>query len=403
MRRLTLLLLALVASLASSQSVQLAGHAAATFGVAVGGTLPVAAAEVALTLSGEVGSGFFPDASYSASIVAGYDAASGSSTLELDEARVTAYLGELELSAGKLRRAWGSTDGVNPVDVLNPHDMSFPPEQGKVAVPMLHGVYYADGVSIELALLPVFVPSTLPGPAWRPTFSPDLPQGVTVVGVLPAEERRPAAELNNVQFGVRASMQLSRFDVSATYFRGFRSEPTMSARLEPAGAPGQMLLQPILSYDRVNVLGLDFSGVIGDVVLRGEAAYTIAETPGDAAATGSDSLQAVLGGEYLIPGGPRTVLQAIYDYSAPTQVSDSSSSLKFMTALLYEPTNRTQVEVGWVQSLDGSGLFKPSLTYSFADGVRGEAVGYVFYGGAGTEFGDFRENSQLRLSLVYDF
>ncbi len=403
MRRLIILSLTLIASLATSQAVQLGGQAAVTFGVAVDGTLPVAAAEAVLTLSGEVGSGFFPDASYSATILAGYDAATGDSTLELDEARVTAYLGDFELTAGKLRRAWGSTDGVNPVDLLNPRDMRFPPEAYKVAVPMLHGIYYADDVNIELALLPMFVPSTLPGPAWRQAPAPELPPGVTLAGILPLEEHRPAAELSNVQFGLRATMQLSRFDVSATYFRGFRSEPTINARLEPGAAPGQVLLQPVLSYDRVNVLGLDFSGVVGDVVLRGEAAYTIADAPTAGAAAGSDSLQAVLGGEYLIPGGPRTVLQAIYDYTAPTNGSSSTSTLKFMTALIYEPTNRTQVDLGWVQSLDGSGLLMPGLTYSFADGVRGEATAYVLYGGSGTEFGDLSENSQLRLSLVYDF
>ena len=292
MRRLIILSLALTVSLANSQAAQLGGHAAVTFGVTVDGTLPVAAAEVALTLSGEVGSGFFPDASYSATTLASYDAATGGSTLELDEARVTAYLGDFELTAGKLRRAWGSTDGVNPVDLLNPSDMRFPPEASKLAVPMLHGIYYADGMNIELALLPVFVPSTLPGPAWRPTVSPDLPPGITLVGTLPALEHRPEAELSNVQFGVRAGMPLARFDVSATYFRGFRSQPTVSARLEPTATPGQMLLQPILSYDRVNVLGVDFSGVVGDVVLRGEAAYTIADAP---AAGGVTPLLLLLG------------------------------------------------------------------------------------------------------------
>lgn len=403
MRLATLLTLLLTLTLGAAQSVEIGGRAAATFGVTVEGDLPLAAAELALTLKGEVGAGYFPDAAYRATLLTGYDAATGGAWAELDEAVVTAYLGQVELSAGKQRRSWGSTDGVNPVDVLNPRDLTFPPDARKLAVPMLHADVYASDVRVELALLPVFTPARLPGESWRPALTPELPPGVSVVEVFPPEENRPAAEIGNVQFGVRGTLDLGGFDVSGTYFHGFRTQPTMSAHVEPGDAPGQVRLQPVLDYERVHLLGIDFSGAVGDVVLRGEAAYGIpVGSSGPGGSAGSHSLQAVLGGEYLIPGGPRTVIQAIFDYST-AEGAPAQTTYKLMTALTYQADARTNLDLGWVQSLDGSGLVMPGISYAFADGVTGEAKAYVFYGGAGSEFGGWRANSQLRAGLIYAF
>jgi len=77
--------------------------------------------------------------------------------------------------------------------------------------------------------------------------------------------------------------------------------------------------------------------------------------------------------------------------------------VKFMTALSYQAGTRTLLQMAWMQNLDGSGAVVPQVSYSFADGVTGEAGAYVFYGGAGTEFGDWSENAQLRLGLAYAF
>lgn len=383
---------------------QLGGSADATFGVALDGSLPIAAAEVELRASGEIGSGLFPDASFTVALQGGYDAASGTVGVGVDVAHATLYLGEVDVTVGKQRVTWGSTDGVNPVDVLNPRDLSFPPGSDKLAVPMLYAsIYAAEDFRVQAALVPVFTPPILPGPDWR-AAPPAPPPGATIVGQLPPEDQLPEAELGNVQFGVRATALLGDFDVSATYFHGFRNQPTLSARLEPTNTPGQFLLQPVISFDRIDLFGLDFSGVVGDVVLRGEAAYTFTGDPdGVSPIIGNHSAQVVLGAEYLIPQGPRTVVQAIFDYGAPDAGEESDLNLKFMTGLAYQADARTQLDLGWMQNLDGSGAVLPTVSYTFADGVVGTASAYVFYGGDGTEFGGWRENSQLRVGLNYAF
>ena len=400
--------LALFGSASAQVAVDIGGSVEAHFGVAVDGTLPVTAALLDLTLSGEIGAGLFPDASFSATLEAGYDASSGDMWLGLDEAYGDLYLGDVDLSVGLRRLSWGSTDGVNPVDVLNPRDLSFPPAARKIAVPLLHASYYPSReVRLEAVVVPVFTPSELPGERWRaaqmPAASAPVP-GVNVVGSLPPEVQLPGAELGNVQFGVRLTGLLNGGDVSATYFHGFRNEPTPHATLVPGEAPATFMLQPLLSYDRIDLIGLDFSATIGEVVLRGEAAYVFTGDPtGSDPAIGNHSLQAVLGGDYLIPGGPRAIVQGIFDYRAADAGESAETTFKTMTALSYQAGARTQLDLGWLQSLDGSGALLPSVGYTLADGVTGEASAYVFYGARGTEFGGWRENAQLRLALKYSF
>ncbi len=385
----------------------LGGRAEATFGVAIDGTLPIAAAELELRMHGEAGSGYFPDAIFEASFIGGYDAAVVDGTyLRLGDAYVTLNLGDLTLSAGQKTVSWGSTDAINPVDVLNPRDLSFPLAGEKLPVPLVQATYYVDDTfKVEGVVLPAFIPSQPPGQRWQVAPAMTLPPGVQIVERRAPIEERPELALENVQFGVRASAALNAWDVNLSYFHGFRSLPTMQATLEPTGTPGQFALQPLLSYDRIDVIGLDFAGVIGPVVLRGEAAYTItADGAGTDPAIGNHSAQAVLGGEYAFSGGPRVVVQGILDYTAPDAgLGEADLDLKFMTALSYQASSRTQLKMAWLQSLDGSGAISPQASYSIADGVTAEASAYVFYGGDATEFGDWKDNSQLRVGLAYAF
>ena len=383
----------------------LGGAVGVRFGVAVDGSLPVAAARLELDAKGETGSGLFPDASFNASLLARYDAAAATTEMRLGDAYATLYLGDLELSVGQQTVAWGTTVGINPVDVVNPRDHSFPPESDKLPVPMVHASYYAGGaVTIEAVLVPALVPSVPPATAWQPSQPGPPTAGASIVGRLPTREVLPAVEVGNVQFGVRTTVKLDALDVSATYFHGFHSMPTVHATLVPGPRPGTYLLQPVASFDRVDVVGVDASAVVQDVVLRGEAAYTFTADPnGIDPAIGNLSWQAVFGGEYAFPSGPRAIVQGVLDVTEPDAGKDPTARFKTMTMLSYQADARTQIDVGWMQDLDGSGSLQPRLSYTFADGVVGHADGYVFYGVDDTEFGGWRDDTQVRLGLTYSF
>src|SRR5690606_16579511 len=138
-----------LASLAPTASAQaafhLGGHLSTRLGVDVEGDFTVAEVCAELEGRGEVGSGFFPDAVFLVEAGACYDAAAqagsqgGVPTDVLDllfpapdpfrvwlgEAYATVYLGRAELSVGRQTVAWGSADALAPLDVVNPHDLSY--------------------------------------------------------------------------------------------------------------------------------------------------------------------------------------------------------------------------------------------------------------------------------------
>lgn len=426
--------LALTTAGLAQVSFDLGGELSTKVGVDVGGTFTVAEACLALQGKGEVGSGFFPDAIFFAEAGACYDAAAAAGpqggvptdpldalyptsdpfSVELGEAYVSVYLGRSELTVGRQKVSWGSADALAPLDVVNPHDLSYPvaqPSTTRQATLMARlRVDAPDGIGLDLVLVPVFEPSRLPGREWQPDVAlPPFPPEAGVVGLAPVLDDRPAPALANVQFGVRATFDLDLFDgtdASVTYFRGFAKLPTASFRLEPApGMPGSNLVQPVLSYDRIHVIGLDFSSVIGAYVVRGDAALTLTDDhEGTDPTVGNPHFAAVIGAERSLPGGAYLTGQLTYEHTFPDAGGAAEVDFASIVALRIEPDARLTVQGAWLHDYsDGSGLVQPSLSYSLADGVTASLEGTAFYGRSGSRYGAWRDNSSLSVGVAYAF
>jgi hypothetical protein len=407
---LSLALVALSASALAQVRTEWSGSVTARFGVAIDGDLAAAGARAHGALDGTVGSEFFPTAAFRVALDLEADAALERSEIRLGEAWARLFLGDVELTAGNQTLSWGSTDAVNPVDRLNPRDLRVPIDPVKLATPMVHLRAYLDGdVALEAAVLPVFSPSLPPDAAWRTDPVPTLPPGMTVVETRPARDERPEAALANVQFAVRAQWRPPGFDLAVSYLHLLRDTPTASAEVVPTGTPGQVALQPVLTYDRIEVVGLDGSVALGSVVLRGEAAYTFTRDPnGTDSRVGNPSFEVVVGGEAPIPDGPRVVLQLVLDGATRDAAPDGTHGgveLAWRTmAILNQVVNeRTDLQAAWVQDLDGSGLLRPSVAYDFASGVTGTLEAVVAYGADGTRFGGWSERSGVNASLRMAF
>lgn len=414
MRRTPLfLLVAALSGVAGAQATfDLGGEVAAEFGVAVDGRIPVSATSLRLDASGEIGSGFFPDASFRAELLAGYDAAEGDAEVRLENAHATLYLGDVDLKVGQQVVFWGSADGVNPVDTVNPRDLSKPiedPAEQKLPVPMVRGTYHGpNDVRLDAVLIPVWRPGDVPDERWQTERQVSPPPGVTIVGEAPPVDNRPEPELGNVQFGARATFGLdvlSGGDLSVAYFHGLRGTPTVSTELVPTDTPGQVVVQPVFDYDMYDLVGVDVELATQNVVFRGEAAYTMTGDPeGVDPRIQNHDVGIVLGAEYTFPGDVVASLSGIADYVAGDAGEDGETTVRAMLAGRYEASPRVELEGAWLHSLsDGSGLIRPAASYTFADGVTGTAELEALYGTDGSEFGDFRDNSALILAVEYAF
>ena len=194
-------------------------------------------------------------------------------------------------------------------------------------------------------------------------------------------------------------------DVSVTAYRGFRHLPTSSVTLTPTPTPGMFIVQPVLAYDRITLLGTDFSAVIGNYVVRGEAAYIFGDDrDGIDPAVGNDTLAAVIGAETNVSGGTFLTLQAAYQRTAPDAGEEATESLSSVLAATFTPDNRLTLDVAWLHEwLDGSGAVRPSLAYTFADGLVGTLDATVLYGREGSTYGAWSDNTRFGVGVKFSF
>ncbi len=414
MKKIIVLALLVISVSYAQVSFDLGGDLKSDFGVFFDdGLFSTASTQLDLKLGGEVGSGFFPDATFNATIRGKYDAISNTSSFSVREAYATAYLAAFDLSVGNQKIFWGSVDGFNPVDQINPKDLSNPfvdPEEQKTPIPMLRVVYNSNfDLKLDAVVVLVFVPSVLPGARWQPAQTAmQLPPGVQIVGKNPIINNLPEAKVGNIQYGIRASYNLDLLegaDLSASYFHGIRTTPTASAKLIPTAKRGQFKVQPVLNYDMYDLIGLDFSVALPATVIRGEFAYTITGDPeGTIPTIQNHSFAAVLGSEYTFAGDIMTIGQIMFDYTAADKGQDASTRISSLLTASYDIDNYFNVKAVWIQNFtDSSGAIRPALTYKFADGVSASADVVFLYGSDTSQFGSLSKNSSINLSFDYSF
>ncbi|UCH26042.1 MAG: hypothetical protein JSV66_19345 [Trueperaceae bacterium] len=405
--RLALILFALILGAAYAQvDLDLGGEIRTDFGVVFRDHAPVDSLTIFdLTLSGEVGSGFFPDAAFDATLRARFDAVRGEMAVELRDAFATLFVGDFDLLIGQQTVSWGSADALNIVDVVNPDDLRNPFAGEKLPLPLLRAIYNGPGgLKVDAVVIPAFRASTQPASIWQIDTPPIIPpEGTTIVGQNPPRDNLPAAEFANVQFGARATYRLNLLkgaDASIVYFSGIETTPTVTAEFI---GEQEITVQPILNYDHYQLIAVDFSVGIGDTVLRGEAGYTFTKDPGGTdPAVGNPSFNAVLGTEYRF-GDVTTIFQGNFDYARGDDGEQADLAFSVLATATYSASARLSLEGAWFQGFDGGGLIAPRASYTFADGVTGELSGSFFFGPEESRLGSFRSNSQLRTSLGFAF
>ena len=337
----------------------------------------------------------------------------------LDEAYLDLYFPAVDLRLGRQVVRWGTADGINPTDVINPRS-----------------------VSLE-ALIDREVRS-LPVPAVRAAFSPRPALGLTAVGVadfvaapFPTEGvyemARAAVEKPPLggtlapdwltlgptpsggpwELAVRAEGMVRGYNVYLSYFNGYDDFPALW--MAPTG---QATWRVRGEYRRQQQFGLAAAGTVGDAGVWAEAAYTLPERLSVldippptvvALSTNQGTWQAVVGGDYTFSGDVYLSGQVVYNqagslllpYHPPTEQTGI-----YATALVrYSPPSRYTWDALVLANLrDWSALVAPGVAYELKPGLK-LSVRYLDVVGAdGTEFGRLRSQLQgvaTRLELAF--
>lgn len=221
-------------------------------------------------------------------------------TLEVAEAYLNLFLGDLDLRLGVQKFAWGTLDQINPTDNLSPLDLrnilSANPLERKIGVPALRALYgsVASFVQIEAVWIPFLVPFRFPDPGDRwypPLFQSPESLEVSVPGLpftvplrieqINDEPDLPARNFRHSELGIRLARTLGNVDLGVSYFNGYDRRPVIRAdgtvvadfELLPPQADFSYLLHVRPEFHRMQVYGMDLAAGWGSMTLRAEAAY----------------------------------------------------------------------------------------------------------------------------------
>jgi hypothetical protein len=392
---------------ASSSGVRfsIGGNLQAEFGSTRQGQLWPTNAAFTVKFEGSVGDPDFPTATFLINLRSSLDA-SGRTRVDLREAQVNASIGRFDLIVGNQIIAWGVGDVFNPANIINPLDLVNPLEQVRQPVLGLRSTYnISDATKLEVVFVPGFQTNTLPN-GLEPPPPPNIP-GLTIVGIDPLQDNRPEFILKNVQGGARFGTRfnfLEGADLNLSYWNGWRATPTATANITPV-TPDQVRLQPVLNYDRIQVIGGDLTVAYQGFIAKLETAYTITQDmKGQNPAIGGPSLEIVGQAEYSPDPSINTIFSVDFLWTRGEGVGNDTYTVQTAFVGRFDLDNRTTFEGAWVQNyMDRSGLITAKLSHTLADGLSLYATGGFFYGSSASSYGSLSKASQLRFGLKFSF
>jgi hypothetical protein len=187
----------------------------------------------------------------------------------------------LDIRIGLQRIYWGTGYKLNPTDNLNPDDLEdiwdFGRHLGSTAI---KSSYYLGDFTLTAVFIPVFTPATLPIEEWAGALFSlgEFPPGLSLRNlndkVITPEKNLKESSM----FGLKIAKNLWGYDFSLSYFYGRDDIPLVNKIiLEPLDLHGTVDASAELIYPRIQVIGLDMAGAIGNIGLWAEVAFFIPE------------------------------------------------------------------------------------------------------------------------------
>jgi len=368
--------------------------------------------------------------------------------VRINEARMTLLdlfgVDGLDLAAGALRVPWGTADGINPLDRVNPFDL----ENGtgfdkRLSSPAIQLGWTIGPVRVEALMIPLFVPAILPVDeidftamgAPEDVFDlSDGEEGDPVIVRVQTPTTAPSATLKNVQAGARVVWNSAIGDFSTVFYRGFETLPQASGEARLAGfqTSSRVDLGVPLVYPKITMAGFDYRGPIGDRLSAwAEVAFLFPESAELTAAkhqleslvklghldevpsplpvqeTQSDTMyvNAVAGIDYTFPGDLYANLQ--YARGMPTERQASDLHDYVLMALRWPLLEgRLTLEARGALEIGDDALgysASGSVTWLHGDAAELELAVRLMDGQDGTTFQRFESLSHMRLSFSLGF
>ena len=329
--------------------------------------------------------------------------------VKLDEAYADFYLRNTDIRIGRQVVSWGTADGINPTNYINPSDLSLTETEFKgKPLAILRAAYYGKKADVTGVIVFDFEPQEIPK-----ELEMEVGQLIPGFGGFPSPAEIENT-LENMEFALRVEKRIGAWDAKLSYFHGWEDYPALWIELQP-GSISQF--EARAQYQRVDKIGLATAGSIKKVGLWSEMAYVIPREIEEmrnaflSFSMNEPYLQAVLGadrtfGKIYLEG------QYIYyqngsllsPYGQYETGVDVTAGTYLMVQSSYEINQIHSLRLGGIVNLqDSSYTLMPQYTYAINEVTDLSLSGVLFLGEAATEFGMLKSIDFINLGIKVSF
>ena len=193
--------------------------------------------------------------------------------LELNEAYLTVDTERIDFIFGKKMMRWGTGDGVNPMDLINPRDYRDPiasaRADARLPILLADGIFLLGPVTLEGVLIPKAEVNKfcLPDSPWEPEGLKDMRRSVEPGEIVLSPGEEPDDWFKNSEFAFRVSTVWHGFDLALLYYNGYTDD---AAYHRDYLTDGRMRFTP--RYHRYQAYGFNFAKGFERATVRGEIA-----------------------------------------------------------------------------------------------------------------------------------
>lgn len=333
------------------------------------------------------------------------------------------YRGDnFDAAVGKQFYTWGTADGFNPTDNLNPRDYHDVPDREKMGIFSYSATYYPPDASLTAVVIPFFTPSRLPmaHSRWSPNpnskSSDDSAFGA--LGIPPGTTGRrremPGKRLDKVQAGIRYKQTIAGWDVSVSYFDGYNTQPVVRV-VDNVARP---------RFNRMHVIGADFTTTSGKFEYHGEWAARLYES-----GRATSVLPIVAGTTYTIDYDwvkdlglehvlwnleyvrEVTLRKKFNDQYRESGIFDRPFQNSILTRLTFkvDENNEFYWSVNWnihyhrTDHHHDNWFVQPKFMHKFSDSLKVEGGWELFWGANNSFWGKWKRNDRTFAKFTYLF
>ena len=193
--------------------------------------------------------------------------------VELNEAYLTIDTERIDFILGKKMMRWGTGDGINPMDLINPRDYRDPVASARadarLPVLLADAIFLLGPVTVEGVLVPKAEVNEFPLPdsPWEPEGLRELRRSAESEEIVLAPKEEPDDWFEDAEFAFRVSTVTGGFDLALLYYNGYTDDPVYHRDYL---ADGRMRFTP--RYNRYQAYGFNFAKGFERATVRAELA-----------------------------------------------------------------------------------------------------------------------------------